>query len=132
VPDVSDWYSVAPNCVVTDSEKLEKFGSGFDALAPPYQDCHGFFTFGVGRQYELAPGAPGNHGGSTALYIITAIGFLVSIGFFIAWVWFENKKLWAQAMLLRAAGGRPAPGGVPPGPGPSQPPLAGPTAEPGQ
>src|ERR687898_758413 len=33
--------------------------------------------------------------------------------------------------LLRVAGGMPAPGGVPPGPGPSQPPLAGPSTDPG-
>jgi hypothetical protein len=48
------------------------------------------------------------------------------------WVWLENKKVTAQAALLRAAGGLPAPGGVPPGPGPSQPPLAGPSTDPGE
>jgi hypothetical protein len=53
------------------------------------------------------------------------------VGSLIGWVWLENKKLTAQAELLRAAGGMPAPGGIPPGPGPSQPPLAGPSTDPG-
>jgi hypothetical protein len=137
VPDTSDWYSVAPDCIKNTGD----LGSGFENLAAPFQDCHGFFTFGAGTQYAGAPGVAVPEGGtigaqiggaSTALWIITAIGFLVSIGAFVAWVWFENKKLWAQAMLLRAAGGMPAPGGVPPGPSPSQPPLAGPSTEPGE
>jgi hypothetical protein len=69
---------------------------------------------------------------STGTYILTVLGILFMIGALIGWVWLENKKLTAQAALLRAAGGVPAPGGVPPGPGPSQPPLAGPTTDPGE
>ena len=68
---------------------------------------------------------------STGTYILTALGVILMIAALIGWVWLENRKLWAQAELLRAAGGMPAPGGVPPGPAPSQPPLAGPSTEPG-
>jgi hypothetical protein len=50
----------------------------------------------------------------------------------VGFVWLENRKLQAQAALLRAAGGIPAPGGVLPGPGPGQPPLAGPSTHPGE
>jgi hypothetical protein len=128
VAGVGGWYSVAPDCVKNTGD----LGSGFENIAKPFQDCTGYFTFGPGTAYEGAPGQPVAHGASTALWIITAIGFLVSIGFIVAWVWFENSKLWAQTMLLRAGGGMPAPGGVPPGPGPSQPPLAGPSTEPGE
>jgi hypothetical protein len=125
VAGVGGWYSVAPDCV-----KTGDLGSGFENIASPYQDCTGFFTFGPGKAYEGAPGQPTAFGGSTALYIITAIGFLVSIGFFVLWVWTENAKLWTQAMALRAAGGFGARGGPPPGPG--QAPLAGPSTEPGE
>jgi len=68
---------------------------------------------------------------STGTYILTALGVILMVVALIGWVWLENRKLWAQAELLRAAGGMPAPGGVPLGPGPSQPPLAGPATDPG-
>jgi hypothetical protein len=68
---------------------------------------------------------------STGTYILTALGVILMVAALIGWVWLENRKLWAQAELLRAAGGMPAPGGVPPGPAPSQPPMAGPSTEPG-
>jgi len=68
---------------------------------------------------------------STGTYILTALGVILMVVALIGWVWLENRKLWAQAELLRAAGGMPAPGGVPPGPGPSQSPLAGPSTDPG-
>jgi hypothetical protein len=69
---------------------------------------------------------------STGTYILTALGVILMVTALVGWVWLENRKLWAQAELLRAAGGMPAPGGVPPGPAPSQPPLAGPSTEPGE
>ena len=81
------------------------------------EDITAFWTFG-----------PGN---STGTYVLTVLGLIVFVAAMIGWVWLENRKLTAQATLLRAAGGLPAPGGVPPGPGPSQPPLAGPSTEPG-
>jgi hypothetical protein len=68
---------------------------------------------------------------STGTYILIALGVILMVAALIGWVWLENRKLWAQTELLRAAGGMPAPGGVPPGPAPSQPPLAGPSTEPG-
>jgi hypothetical protein len=49
----------------------------------------------------------------------------------VGWVMLEQHKLQAQAALLRAAGGLPMPGGAYPGPGPSQPPMAGPSTHPG-
>ena len=67
----------------------------------------------------------------TGTYIMTVLGIIVMLAAFVYWTWLENRKLAAQAALLRAAGGLPVPGGVPPGPGPSQPPLAGPSTEPG-
>ena len=74
-----------------------------------------FWTFGTGA----------------GTYILTALGVAFMLLAFIAWVRLEDGKLSAQAAALRAAGGLPAPGGVPPGPGPSQPPLAGPETHPG-
>ena len=81
------------------------------------EDIAAYWTFG-----------PGN---STGTYVLTVLGIILMVGSIIAWVVMENRKLAAQAALLRAAGGMPAPGGIPPGPGPSQPPLAGPSTDPG-
>lgn len=79
-----------------------------------------FWTFG-----------PGGDNGRIGTYVLTVLGIAVMVISLIGWVWLEEQKLRAQQALLRAAGGFPAPGGVPPGPGPSQPPLAGPSTDPG-
>jgi hypothetical protein len=81
------------------------------------EDITAFWTFG-----------PEN---STGTYILTALGVIVMIASLIGWVRLEQRKLQAQAALLRAAGGLPMPGGMYPGPGPSQPPMAGPSTHPG-
>ncbi len=80
-------------------------------------DISAFWTFG-----------PEN---STGTYIMTVLGIALMVAAIIGWVLLEHRKLRAQATLLRAAGGLALPGGVPPGPGPSQPPLAGPSTDPG-
>lgn len=79
-----------------------------------------FWTFG-----------PGDEAGRWGTYVLTFLGVVAMLAALGGWVWLENQKLAAQAALLRAAGGAPAPGGVPPGPGPSQEPLAGPSTDPG-
>ncbi|HEU4451196.1 MAG TPA: hypothetical protein VFR63_14615 [Gaiellaceae bacterium] len=81
------------------------------------EDIAGFWTFG-----------PGN---STGTYIMTALGIIVMVGAWIAWFWVEHRKLTRQAEHLRAAGLLPAPGGGYPGTGPTQPPMAGPSTDPG-
>lgn len=68
---------------------------------------------------------------STGTYVLTVLGVIAMIVSLIGWVWLEDRKLRAQADLLRSAGGIPVPGGIPPGPGPSQPPFAGPSTHPG-
>jgi hypothetical protein len=67
----------------------------------------------------------------TGTYILTALGVILMLVALGAWVWLENRKLWAQAELLRAAGGLPAPSQPVRGYGPSQEPLAGPSTDPG-
>jgi hypothetical protein len=80
-----------------------------------------FWTFGPG----------GDDPSRTGTYVLTVLGIILMVVALVGWFLLENRKLAHQAALLRAAGGLPAPGGVPPGPGPSQPPLAGPATDPG-
>jgi hypothetical protein len=53
------------------------------------------------------------------------------VGAIVYWVWLENKKLDAQAQLLRGAGTLPPASPTAPGPGFAEPPLAGPSTDPG-
>ena len=69
-------------------------------------------------------------GGSTGTYIMTVLGIILMVASIVGYVLLEDRKLRAQTEALRAAGGLPAPG-MQPGEGPSQPPLAGPTTDPG-
>jgi hypothetical protein len=68
---------------------------------------------------------------STGTYILTVLGIILMVAAIIYWVWLENKKLTAQAQLLRGAGGLPPASPTAPGPGFTEPPLAGPSTEPG-
>jgi hypothetical protein len=68
---------------------------------------------------------------STGTYVLTVLGIILMVGALIYWVWLENKKLNAQAELLRGAGGLPPAGPTAPGPGFEEPPLAGPSTDPG-
>jgi hypothetical protein len=81
------------------------------------EDITSFWTFG-----------PEN---STGTYVLTVLGIILMVAALIYWVWLENKKLAAQAELLRSAGSLPPASPTAPGPGFEEPPLAGPSTDPG-
>ena len=68
---------------------------------------------------------------STGTYVMTVLGIMLMVAALIYWVWLENKKLTAQANLLRGAGDLPPASPTAPGPGFQEPPLAGPSTDPG-
>jgi hypothetical protein len=116
-----DFYSVAPDCIHHGLPPGIPFSP---EIMKPYEDCTGFFTFGPGREWAFGnavyPIPEGGHvgdvlfKGTAGIYALTAIGFVVSILFIIAWVWFEHRKLMDRAATLRAAGTPPI-GGPPAG-----------------
>jgi hypothetical protein len=69
--------------------------------------------------------------GSAGTYVMTVLGIILMVSAFIGFVWLEHRKVTRQAEALRALG-TPIPGGGMPGPGASQPPLAGPSTDPGK
>jgi len=106
-----NYYSTAPDCI---HHNLPP-GIPYSAeIMAPFKDCTGFFTFGPGREWAFAnavyPIPEGGHvgdvlfKGTAGVYTLTAIGFVVSCLFIIAWVWFEHRKLMDRAAKLRAAG----------------------------
>jgi hypothetical protein len=68
---------------------------------------------------------------STGTYVLTVLGVIFMVLAIVYWVWLENKKLNAQAELLRGAGGLPPASPTAPGTGFAEPPLAGPSTDPG-
>ncbi|HET6697238.1 MAG TPA: hypothetical protein VFG85_12085 [Gaiellaceae bacterium] len=81
------------------------------------EDIAGYWTFGPGD--------------STGTYILTVLGIALMIISLIAWVRLESRKLDAQAALLRGGGILPPASPTAPGPGFQEPPLAGPSTDPG-
>jgi hypothetical protein len=68
---------------------------------------------------------------STGTYVLTVLGIIFMVAALVYWVWLEEKKLTAQAALLRGAGGLPPASPTAPGPGFAEPPPAGPSTDPG-
>ena len=68
---------------------------------------------------------------STGTYIMTALGIILMLVSLIWFVVLERRKLDAQAQLLRGGGILPPASPTAPGPGFAEPPLAGPSTDPG-
>jgi hypothetical protein len=68
---------------------------------------------------------------STGTYILTVLGIILMVASLIAFVLLERRKLDAQAQLLRGGGILPPASPTAPGPGFTEPPLAGPSTDPG-
>jgi hypothetical protein len=81
------------------------------------EDIAGYWTFGPGD--------------STGTYVLTVLGIILMVVSLIAWVRLESRKLDAQAALLRGGGILPPASPTAPGPGFEEPPLAGPSTDPG-
>lgn len=68
---------------------------------------------------------------STGTYVMTVLGIILMLASLIWFVLLERKKLDAQAQLLRGGGVLPPASPTAPGPGFAEPPLAGPSTDPG-
>jgi hypothetical protein len=68
---------------------------------------------------------------STGTYILTVLGIILMVASLIGYVVLERRKLDAQAELLRGGGILPPASPTAPGPGFAEPPLAGPSTNPG-
>jgi hypothetical protein len=68
---------------------------------------------------------------STGTYILTVLGIMLMVAALIGFVLLERRKLDAQAQLLRGGGILPPASPTAPGPGFAEPPIAGPSTDPG-
>ena len=99
----------APDCVVHkeafDGDDVADF-----IVNNNYQDCAGFMTFGPGSTY-----GDGGAGATGAYMVLTWVGIVVMVLFFVGWIAYENRRL-----VTFAAGnvlGRAPNGESPPQPG---------------
>ena len=77
---------------------------GSEGVYKAYEKCADFFTFGTGSKFgTLADGV------NSTFWVLTALGFVVSIVFLVWWVRLEDGKLKRQAAHLLRAGVERAP-----------------------
>jgi hypothetical protein len=70
-------------------------GTPYPNVYSPYEKCADFFTFGPGGTFGTF-----SDGVATSYWVLTAIGFIVSIAFLVGWVMLEDRKLKRQAAYL--------------------------------
>jgi len=89
----------APSCITSVDGATPADDSADFIIQAAYEKCAGIMTFGPGSTY-------GEDGAAAAgfYYVLTWIGIAVTVAVLVLWVLFENRRLIAHTMRLRAAG----------------------------
>jgi hypothetical protein len=102
----------APDCIVHINGAKPPDDSADFILQAAYLKCQGIMTFGPGSTYgKDGTGAAGSY------MVLTWIGIIVMVAVIVAWVMYEDRRLWGHVARIRArtAGGAVA--------GPTDPPV---------
>ena len=91
----------APDCIAHVKGAMPADDSADFILQAAYQKCQGIMTFGPGTTY-------GDHGAgaATSYYVLTWIGIAVMVIVIVAWVLYEDRRLFRHARRLRRTGVR--------------------------
>jgi hypothetical protein len=89
----------APDCIAHISGAKPADDSADFILQAAYLKCHGIMTFGPGTTY-----GEGGTSATTAYYVLTWIGIIVSVLVIVAWVMYEDRRLWGHVARIRARG----------------------------
>jgi hypothetical protein len=89
----------APSCIAHVKGALPADDSADFIIQKAFEKCHGIMTFGPGSTY-----GEGGTSATTAYYVLTAIGMIVTIAVIVAWVVYENRRLVRHAQRLREGG----------------------------
>jgi hypothetical protein len=103
----------APNCIVHISGAKPADDSADFVLQAAYQKCAGIMTFGHGTVY-----GKGGSAATAQYYVLTWLGIAVTIVVLLAWMLYEDRRLWAHVARIR---GRARSG---PAAGVTEPPVA--------
>jgi hypothetical protein len=86
----------APSCITHISGAKPADDSADFILQAAYEKCAGIMTFGPGTTY-------GEDGSSaaTSYYVLTWIGIAVMVAVIVAWVLYEDRRLWRHVDRIR-------------------------------
>jgi hypothetical protein len=97
----------APDCIAHVSGAKPADDSADFIIQAAYAKCQGIMTFGPGSTYgDDGAGAAGTY------MVLTWIGILVMVAVIVAWVLYEDRRLWRHVDRIRgrATRGGPAAG----------------------
>lgn len=86
----------APSCIIHINGAKPADDSADFILQAAYLKCQGIMTFGEGTVY----GEDG-HAAATSYYVLTWIGIAVMVAVIVAWVLYEDRRLWRHAARIR-------------------------------
>jgi hypothetical protein len=87
----------APDCIIHINGAKPADDSADFILQAAYLKCQGIMTFGPGSTYgEDGTGAAGSY------MVLTWIGIIVMVGVIVAWVMYEDRRLWRHVARIRA------------------------------
>jgi hypothetical protein len=87
----------APDCITHISGAKPADDSADFILQAAYAKCQGIMTFGPGSTY--GEDGVGAHG---AYMVLTWIGIIVMVAVIVAWVMYEDRRLWGHVARIRA------------------------------
>jgi hypothetical protein len=86
----------APDCIQHVSGAKPPDDSADFILQAAYQKCEGIMTFGRGTTW-----GDGGHSAATAYYVLTWLGIAVTVLVIVAWVLYEDRRLWSHVTRIR-------------------------------
>jgi hypothetical protein len=93
----------APDCITHVSGAKPADDSADFIIQAAYAKCQGIMTFGPGSTY--GEDGAGAHG---AYIVLTWIGIVVMVLVIVAWVLYEDRRLWRHVARIRARDRGPA------------------------
>jgi cytochrome oxidase assembly protein ShyY1 len=86
----------APDCITHVSGAKPADDSADFILQAAYAKCQGIMTFGPGTTF----GDDGSKA-ATAYYVLTWIGIAVMVAVIVAWVLYEDRRLWRHVARIQ-------------------------------
>jgi cytochrome oxidase assembly protein ShyY1 len=86
----------APDCITHVSGAKPPDDSADFILQAAYQKCQGIMTFGHGTTY-----GDGGSKAATTYYVLTWIGIAVMVAVIVAWMLYEDRRLWDHVARIR-------------------------------
>ena len=86
----------APDCITHVSGAKPADDSADFIIQAAYAKCQGIMTFGPGSTY-----GPDGTGAAGSYMVLTWIGIIVMVAVIVAWVLYEDRRLWRHVARIR-------------------------------